>query len=251
MKQLDGTPQQNIWKGSKNGLWWLDQNQQQQQQQNQQYVPKTSGKYVWWDRNWVPYDPSNPQHQGLPQYDTAINIAPGSTPYYANDVTSALMQNAFPGAAAGYAFNSIYLEPQRQQNIREMLNLSTQGGANMAAGNYQKALQQGAYGRAAQVGASLFGNGGGGAQFKASNLLQQMNQANAGAAQYRAQTTDPYAIAARRNAVIGQGFNNPAAQGVAQWIPGLEPQRQNNNFLSQLTGAASNILPYLNYGKGQ
>lgn len=224
---------QQTWQGPKGG-----QNQSQ------------GGKYVWWDRNWVPYDANNPNHKGLPMFDTYMNIAPGSTPYYANDVTSALMQNAFPGAASGYAFGSSYLEPQRQQNIREMMNLQTQGGASNASDAYQKSLQQRAYGNTAQTGAGLYGPGGGGKQFKASNLLANMNQANTQGAQYRAQATDPMGIAARRNATIMQGFQNPMADAVRGWIPGLEPARQNNNFWGQLAGAAGNFLPYLNFGGG-
>lgn len=200
--------------------------------------------YVWWDRNWVPYDQS---HAGENVYQYPTFIKPDSTPYYANDVSSALMQQMFPGAAAGYGFSSSQLEPRRQANIMDMLNMNTQSGGARASDAYQKALQQSAFGQARQTAASLYGPGGGGRNFQASNLLAAQNRANDAAASYRARATDPMGIATRRAQILQMGYQNPLGDQLRGFIPGLEAQRQNNSFWSQIAGVGSQILPYLNF----
>lgn len=199
--------------------------------------------YVWWDRNWVPAG----EHPGSNVYQYPTFIEPDSTPYYANDVTSALMQQAFPGAAAGYGFASSQLEPRRQQNIMDMLNLTTQQGASGAADAYAKAVGQQAYGQARQSAAGLYGPGGGSKRFQASNLLANMNKATDSANAYRANVTDPGNMLARRQQILMGGYQNPLADQIRGWIPGLEPARQDNNFWSQLAGVGSQILPYVNF----
>lgn len=181
---------------------------------------------------WSPYD-------GLP----ALDATPGwygeewghkGLPYYGVDIASLLAQLNIPGAASAAAFNSRFLEPQRQQGVRDQLGMLTQSGANTASDNYTKAGIQGAYGRADQSAASLYGSGGGGRNFKASSLLSAMNQANEAGGAYRAKTTDPFAIAQKRNHVITQGMNSPMANNLGQWLPGVEQQRQDHSFFGDL-----------------
>ena len=101
---------------------------------------------------------------------------------------------------------------------------------------------------ARQQGAALYGAGGGSGRFQASALLGAQNAAQKASNSFRAQTTDPYALAQQRQAVLMQGYDNPLADQVRGWIPGLEAQRQNNNFWSQLAGVGSQILPYVTGG---
>lgn len=193
-------------------------------------------KWVWDNYSWVPYDPTNPKHQGRPTSDWGFQRDPqdGSIPFYANDVSATLMQQAFPGAISSMAFGSMFLEPERQRAIQEILRGQTQQGANQTANDFQKSLNQQAMGNARQTSASLYGLRGGGRQFEASNLLAQMNRANEKGAEFRAMTTDPRKLAMDRYGTLMQGFQSPMLNNTAQFIPGLEQQRQNGSFFGNL-----------------
>jgi len=193
-------------------------------------------KFVFDGRDFVEYDPNNPRHKGLPQYDWGWQKQGDSIPYYGQDMTALLAQYGFPGAASGLAFGSQFLEPNRQRNIVDLLNQTTATGANARADIVQQGLQSNARSQADQAAATAYG-GNAPANFRASAGLAAQNQANMQGNMFRAQETDPMTMAMKRAGILEGAYRNPLLEQLRSLMPGMEQQRQNRSFFGDLLNA--------------
>lgn len=233
-------------------------------------------KFVWQDRNWVPYDPANPNHQGLPTSDYGWDMKRDTIPYYAVDVNSMLMQLAFPGAASEQTFATMFLTPERQAAIKAALARLTPEQARAWMNTLEQRVQHvmsavsdqnfnnfagQTAGQANDTGMNdanmLKGMGFNGAA-QSGAMLRSHNMANTAIANENARRTselnsgiigqtpmdmdNPYKLDEMRLGIINGNMNSPMVDNVRGFTPGLEQQRRNNSFFGNLLNAGMNYF---------
>lgn len=249
-------------------FWSAVKNPSVQGQKGGSTTTQTPQKWVFWNRDWVQFDPNNPDHKNLPQYDFGFNKPPDSLPYYAQDIASLLNQLSFPGAAGAATFNSMFLEPQRQKEIQDALKMLTPEQMRLWQQTLQGRMQdynnqqiqnqaEQARGQGVDQGlqdAQMLKGQGFDPAAQTSAILKAHNQTLSHIAKTTAgananltdsinqnmQTDNPYVLAGQRMNLINGGMQPPSLN--LPYLGGGEQQRQNGSFLNQLLNAGMNYF---------